>query len=180
MIDINEMEIIKGLKLKDEHMIKEFMNIYKDRLMKVAYMVMKDINIAEEIVQETFIKIIKDIDKFEGKSSLYTYVYKIAINQCRQKLRKNWFKRITLVDKWFEGGDYRDWTEKSIDKLTIDKSIGKLKFKYREVLLLYYYEDMSIEKIAEVTGDKKGTIKSKLSRARSMLKDILSKEGFNE
>ena len=180
MIDINEMEIIKGLKLKDEHMIKEFMNIYKDRLMKVAYMVMKDINIAEEIVQETFIKIIKDIDKFQGKSSLYTYVYKIAINQCRQKLRKNWFKRITLVDKWFEGGDYRDWTEKSIDKLTIDKSIGKLKFKYREVLLLYYYEDMSIEKIAEVTGDKKGTIKSKLSRARSMLKDILSKEGFNE
>lgn len=161
-------------------MIKEFMNIYKDRLMKVAYMVMKDINIAEEIVQETFIKIIKDIDKFQGKSSLYTYVYKIAINQCRQKLRKNWFKRITLVDKWFEGGDYRDWTEKSIDKLTIDKSIGKLKFKYREVLLLYYYEDMSIEKIAEVTGDKKGTIKSKLSRARSMLKDILSKEGFNE
>jgi len=62
--------------------------------------------------------------------------------------------------------------------MAVNKCISKLESKYREVITLFYYEDFSINDICRITGEKEGTIKSRLKRARDMLKDILREEGY--
>jgi len=178
MINSEEIKLIEGLINKKDESINLFIDTYSQRLMRVSYMILQDEKLAEDIVQETFIKVLYNIQDFRKESSLYTYLYKIAVNECRQKLRKNWFKRITLMDKGIGEDNSGSFEDHEINRLAVNKCISKLESKYREVITLFYYEDFSINDICRITGEKEGTIKSRLKRARDMLKDILREEGY--
>lgn len=171
--------LIKLLKAGKEEAYIELINTYGNKLLKTCFLMIKDEKEAEDIVQETFIKVFKYMKTFKGESSLYTWIYKIAQNTLRDSYRN---KIITIP--------YEDYTVSSenIEEIIIDKEsreilkdeLNKMNFIYRQVLVLFYFDGLSIKEISEILDEKEGTIKSKLSRGRKILGESLDKGGkFN-
>lgn len=131
---------------------------------------------AEDVVQETFIKVFEKIESFRENSGLYTWIYKIAINLSRDKLRKK--KDVVILDDEIIGSeDVEAYVENNIDKETLKQELFKLHPIYMEVMILFYFDEFSIKEISALLDEKEGTIKSRLSRGRNILKDILLKGG---
>lgn len=178
--NIDEKILIHGLKNKEASAFETLLNIYGDKILRVCYLILKDINSAEDVTQEVFISVYKYFSKFKEKSSLYTWINKIAINKCRDELKKN--------TEYISFEDYKELeadsnTEKDVlnsvkgDK--IKSCIFLMKPLYREVITLYYYQDLSIKEICEVLGENENTVKSRLIRGRKILKDLLIKEDLS-
>ncbi|WP_055665849.1 sigma-70 family RNA polymerase sigma factor [Desnuesiella massiliensis] len=160
---------------------------YGDRVLKLCYIILKDLHAAQDLTQEVFIQVYKSRSKFREESSLYTWIYKIAINKCRTYAKRH--SRMVyfdseeinlLVDNDFseEELSLEESVVRSISSAKIKDIITGIKPIYREVILLYYFEDLSIKDIAEVLEEKESTIKSKLFRARELLKQEFIKEGI--
>jgi RNA polymerase sigma-70 factor (ECF subfamily) len=159
--------------------IEEIMAEHSNVLLRTAFVVLGDLKLAEDAVQETFIKYYYNGSQFRGDSSIKTYLCRILLNECRQKMRRNWFKRVTPVDS--TGHDAVFGTSSmdgEVDKLSLSESLQKLDMKYREVILLHYYHDLPVNEISRVTGSSEGTIKSRLKRARERLGAIMREEGL--
>ena len=110
-------------------------------------------------------------ETFENKSSEKTWITRIAINRCKNCMRASWFKRISIEElpEIFES----DSSEMILNKGTISLEIMKLPQKYREVILLYYYQELSVKEISAVLNQKETTILQRLKRARECLKPRL-------
>lgn len=95
-MDDREKNLIKRLKKGHEDAYVEVLDLYGNRLLKTCYLILKDKQEAEDVVQETFLRLFKQIDSFKGNSSIYTWIYQIALNLCRDRLKA---KKILLSMK---------------------------------------------------------------------------------
>ncbi len=163
----------------NSNLIENYIELYGDKLLRVSYAITNDYQFAEDIVQEVFIKAYTNMDKFKGKSSVYTWLYKITINLCRKKIKKLSWKNIFPADDLDKKVDPYNTIDQKQNEMVVVKAIQTLDHSYREILVLYYYEGFSIKEISNILGVKEGTVKSKLSRGRKKLKTILVKEGFD-
>lgn len=173
-----EKELIKKLKKGKEEGYQIVLDTYGDRLMKTCYLILNDERECEDVVQETFLRVFKNIHSFNEKASLYTWIYRIAINLCKDSLRKRTFN--LPYDDGLEIETLEtveDAISDSIDRKVLRQELLKLAPIYKEVLVLFYFEGLSIKEISEINGEKEGTIKSKLSRGRNKLKESLLKGG---
>lgn len=180
MDSFEDKELISRIRDGDIEAFEVLVNIYGNRLLKTCYLILKDEKDAEDALQDTFLLVHKNIKKFKGKSTLYTWLYAIAVNQCRNRLRKK--KELVPFDDSVEFGEIEDLEEKVmeyISKEKLRKELLSLPFIYREVLVLFYFNDLSIKEISEVLEEKEGTVKSKLSRGRNILQGYLLKGGFS-
>lgn len=177
---MDEKELVNRIKAGDENAFESLIDIYGPRLLKTIFLIIRDEEETKDIFQETFLKVHKNIRKFKGKSSLYTWIYSIAINESRDRFKRN--REATYFDEdiFLVCDDVEEQVIDNIHKELVRKVLNRLPPIYREVLVLFYFDDMSIKEICEVTGEKEGTIKSKLSRGRNILKKSLVKEGFCE
>lgn len=177
----SESNTVNAIRNGDAEALRKVMDTYSNQLMRTAYIVLKDTKLAEDVTQETFIKFYYAIDGFRGDSSIKTYLNRILLNQCRQKMRKNWFKRVFTE---FRGNEpeqyYMEAMENSDKKLDLQRCLMQLDNKYREVILLYYYNDLSVREISQISGQAEGTVKSRLKRAREKLRKIAGEEFFYE
>ncbi len=147
---------------------------YGNRLFRMCYLYLKDIQLAEDAVQDTFIKIYRNYNQFQGGSNEKTWIMRIAINVCKDYLRSSWRKRVTPVESL---ADILAPEEPiAEDKLLLDEVL-KLKPKYKEVLLLFYYQDIKISDIAQILQIPESTVSVRLKRAREQLKKNL--EGWD-
>lgn len=130
--------------------------------------------IAEDIAQEAFIKAYKGIDDFEGRSSIETWILRIAVNQCRDYLRSWSYRKLQLTSKVIEVKSQQGTPEEIAIQHDIDTSIldevFRLSIKYREVILLHYFEDLSTSEISKILSINEGTIRTRLSRALKKLR----------
>ena len=183
---INMDSIVQRLKTKDDTALAEIMDLYGDDLMRLATAYMKDEALAADIVQQVFIKLYYRIDQFENKSSIYTWLYRITVNQCKTKLKSWSFRNIFFTDDLPERNADSNVEKDILDNELEDelyKEILKLDLKYRIVIILYYYHELKISEIAEILDSNENTIKTRLYRGRNKLKDFLTnKKGgyFNE
>lgn len=169
-------ELIKSLKKNEEEAYFELVNTYGNKLLKTCFLMIKDEKEAEDIVQETFVKVFKNIKSFKGKSSLYTWIYKIAQNTIRDRYK---IKIQTIP--------YEDYTvsQYNTEKMVIDKEkreilkneLNNINFIYKQVLVLFYFDEFTIKEISEILDEKEGTIKSRLSRGRRILGERLERGG---
>ncbi len=148
---------------------------YGTTLLRMCFLYLKDKQLAEDAVQDTFIKVYRNYHQFQGQAHEKTWILRIAINVCKDYLRCAWHRKVTTVES------LADVLEQSSpppaeDKLLVEK-VMQLKPKYREVLLLYYYQDMKISQIAEILQTPESTISVRLKRAREQLKKQL--EGWD-
>ncbi len=168
--------LIKNLKRGREEAYKQLIEEYGNRLLRTCCLILKDREEAEDVVQETFIKVFKKIDTFKEKSGLYTWIYAIALNLSRDRMRMKQ-DMLELKDEWIGNDDVESQVEINIDRELLRKEIFEMNSLYREVLVLFYFEDLSIKEISNLLNEKEGTIKSKLSRGRNLLKESLLKGG---
>ncbi|ACV64558.1 RNA polymerase, sigma-24 subunit, ECF subfamily [Desulfofarcimen acetoxidans DSM 771] len=148
--------------------INNLIEKYGNSLLRMCLIYLKDSHLAEDAVQDTFIKIHKSYPKFRGDSKERTWIMRIAINVCKNYLRSSWWKRIdeTMVLENMPSNNSND----ALQDEALLLEIMKLSSKYKEVILLFYYQDMKIREIAEVLKTPEATISIRLKRAREILK----------
>lgn len=168
--------LIKNLKRGREEAYRQLIEEYGNKLLRTCYLILNDREEAEDVVQETFIKVFNKIDTFKEKSGLYTWIYAIALNLSRDRMRTKQ-DMLELKDEWIGNDDVESHVEINIDREQLRKEIFGMNSLYREVLVLFYFEELSIKEISNLLNEKEGTIKSKLSRGRNMLKESLLKGG---
>jgi RNA polymerase sigma-70 factor, ECF subfamily len=144
---------------------------------------------AMDITQETFVKAYTSLHRFNSSSSFYTWIYRIAINTAIDWLRKRKNRKVESLDdlKFTEVGfepeskDMDSDPEKMLNKNELERTlraaISMLTLKLRGVLVLHDVEGLSQEEISTILKIPVGTVKSRISRARAELKNILQKQG---
>ena len=151
---------------RNESNINRLVETYGDEILRMCFLYLKDIHLAEDALQDTFIKVYKNYSKFQGKSSEKTWIIRIAINVCKNYLRSSWWKRVD-VKACLESIPALQ-NNRQNDDLII--AIMQLSSKYKEVVLLYYYQGLKIREIAETLNIPESTVAVRLKRARAKLK----------
>ena len=144
---------------------------HQTSLLRTCYLYLGDAALAEDAVQETFLKAYRALPGFRGESSEKTWLMRIAINVCRDQLRKGWFRHVD-----------RRVTPEMLPEATAPAEAGddallaevmNLPAKEREVVLLYYYQDMDTRTIARILHIARSSVSGRLRSARARLRAVL-------
>ena len=143
--------------------------------MRLAYTYVKDRQIAEDIVQDVFVKAYEKMNDFQGKSSYQTYLYRMVINCCHDYFRSWSFKNLLFTNK----NDHFQRQTNSVETEVLSKAVQNilgeeilsLPLKYREVIVLHFLSEYSINEIANVLDISTNTVKTRLCRAKNKLKE---------
>ncbi len=165
------MTAVKDPDSRRDQVIERLIEDYQTPLLRLCYIRLKDRMLAEDAVQETFLKAYRGFDHFRGESSEKTWLFKIAVNVCRDVQRGSWFRhtdRRVTPEMLPEAADQP--AERDID-LTL--AIMNLPVKLRDAMILYYYQDMGTEEIAAVLGIAQSSVSNRLKRGRERLHKAL-------
>lgn len=162
--------------------LEQMMDTFGQIVLRTAYFYVKDRFLAEDICQETFIRAYKKWDQFQGNSSVKTWLIRITINLCKDKLGLKTFKSEETMDPTtLKSTSFQTVEEEVMNRLQkteILKHLVSLPNPHQEVLYLYYYLDFSTVEISIASSLPEGTIRARLHRARNQLKKVLQKEGL--
>ena len=161
----------------DERDFQQIMHEHTDYLLKLAYLYVKDWPTAEDIVQDVFITFYQKFEQFEERSSLKTYLSKITVNKCKDYL-KSWRYRMHSLTNSFstKSKNNRNRLIEQDEKLELADAVLQLPLKYREVIIYYYFEELSVIEVAKQLDLSDNTVKTRLRKARILLKDELKEE----
>jgi len=161
---------------KDQYdAFEELVDRYKTRLVNVIYRMLNDQNEAEDLVQETFLRVWTHRQDYDFSYCLSTWIYTIALNLAKNELRKRRkFKFFSLLEMSEKGLELPDpkMGPSALGHM-LEGAIGKLPSKYKEAFLLRDVEQLPYEEVAQILGVPLGTVKSRVNRARAVLKDEL-------
>jgi RNA polymerase sigma-70 factor (ECF subfamily) len=183
--------LIEQCRQGDSAAIERLVLKYQNRIYNVVLKICADPDDAAELTQETFVKIIENLSKFEGRSSFYTWAFRIAVNLTLNYCQRNAKLAVRSLDS--EEVPYGHQAKHALKEMLSDdrspdpastaqnkevyeialKALRQLDEAQRTVLVLRDIEGMSYARIAEVLGIELGTVRSRLSRARTRLREIL-------
>jgi len=171
----------------ERELFYELIRPYERRVFVIAFAILRNEADAEDAVQDAFLKAFKHLAQFRSESRFSTWLIQVAINEARLRLRKSHLEIMRPIeDQENEDGTYTpcefaDWREipsEALERREIREklvaALGALAQKYREVFVLRDVEHMSIEDTAQALGISAGAVKTRLLRARLMLRDLLS------
>jgi RNA polymerase sigma-70 factor, ECF subfamily len=162
-----------------DHKLNEIMIQYGTDVFRLVYSYVKRKDIAEDITQTVFTKCYINLENYKGNSSMKTWLFKIAVNTCKDYF-KSWHYRYSLLQDKLTHFTHNDTPEKLVitknENYEITKKIMSLPQKYREIIFLYYFEGISLKEISNLLEANINTIKSRHSRAKEILKDLLDEE----
>lgn len=158
--------------------MQEKIDLYTDMLYKIAYLQLKNSYDAQDIVQETFYQYIKYNKDFESAEHEKAWLIRVTLNACKKFWRSAWFRHTEAMPK------LEPFSENRLEQETVEKESRKellqhvwnLPAKYREVIHLFYYEELSVKEISTLTGRKESTVTSQLTRGRELLRKNLKEE----
>ncbi|WP_332647805.1 sigma-70 family RNA polymerase sigma factor [Lysinibacillus sp. 54212] len=155
------------------------MDEYGELLIRLAYTYVKDIHVAEDIIQDVFLKVYEKDDGFRFESSYKTYLYQITINRCKDYLKSWSFRSLFFTDNRLSEAETNESTENTMIRFEEDFELGEkvlaLPIKYREVLILHYYQDYSISEVSSILGISQNTVNTRLRRAKERIKSNMSR-----
>lgn len=152
--------------------LEKAMDQYGDGLLRLCFLYLHDRQLAEDAVQETFLRAYRSYGAFRKESSEKTWLTRIAINQCKTLLRR----QRPLPLEQAPQGSY----EQSLADDTVLRAVCGLPPVYREVVLLYYYQELSTPEIGRLLHLPRNLVTARLSRARALLKPQLKGWYFDE
>ena len=159
--------------------LETLMREYGNDVLKTAYLYVKDIHIAEDIFQEVFIKVNKNLHTFKELSSIKTWIIRIAINTCKDYLKSAYHSRVVPMMEFVEDAITSDSDFDGIEReetiKTVKEAVMLLPEHYRDVIICVYMSEMSLEQAAESLNVPVGTVKSRLTRAKEKLKEMLER-----
>lgn len=153
---------------------KQFGNLiekYERGVLHLCCIYLRDMHMAEDAVQETFLKAYKSLSAFRGESSEKTWLYRIAINVCIDMRRSRWYR---FIDQRVDMDKLSIPTNGvSVVSIALMQEILRLPARYREVVFLFYYEDMKLAEIAQLLRISVSTVNDRLRKARELLRKAL-------
>ena len=151
--------------------IEELIRLYQVPLLRLCYIQLQDRALAEDAVQETFLKACKGFAEFRGESSEKTWLVRIAVNVCRDYRRGSWLRHTdrSVTPDMLQIGE----TQPETEDMDLSLAVMKLPPKMREMILLYYYQDMGTEEIARTLGITQSTVSYRLKKSREKLRKLL-------
>ena len=182
VIDESTIELAKT---GDNNSLSEIVNAYSPNIYSLSLKFMRNKHDAEDVLQETFLKMLNSIPKFEGRSTLYSWLYRIATNTALEKLRKKYPEQFEIeldtVDYHEHSGrksfELPYFDEKDLDnsdlKIELNSAIKKLNVKLRIVFILRDIEGNSVKETAKILNLSEANVKIRLMRARMFLKEKL-------
>jgi RNA polymerase sigma-70 factor (ECF subfamily) len=190
-ISIDDAILIKRWRRGDLDAMERLIIKYQNRIYNVILKICANVDDASELTQETFVKIIENIDGFEGRSSFYTWAFRIAVNLTLNYCQRGLKRSHSSIDaesgeaNWRAKGALKEYLEdesspdpvKTVETDELYKivlaALMRLDEDQRAVVVLRDIEGMNYAQIAKVLDIELGTVKSRLSRARGNLREIL-------
>jgi RNA polymerase sigma-70 factor (ECF subfamily) len=190
-IDPNDTDthLIRAVQAGDMTAFDELVHKHKDGLFNLVYRFLGDYQEANECAQETFIKVFKSIKKFRFESAFSTWLYRIAVNTCKNRIKSSGYrwKKMTVSLENPEGSkDGNPFSEiangaptpiAALEKkerlMWVQKAVNSLPEEQNRVIVLRDIQGLSYQEISDITGLNVGTVKSKLARGRLALKNKL-------
>lgn len=175
---------INGERLSNEELTRVYTQ-YRDMVYRLALTKTQSRAQAEDIQQDVFMALVKYSDRIRDEEHLKAWLIRVTQNACRKHFRSMWIKLSVLYDDALSKGDAdeedavgapaaEDEIEKREEIEFVRESVDKLGEKDRELIYLFYYEEMSIKQIATAFNASEGSIKTRLSRARERLRSMMA------
>jgi RNA polymerase sigma-70 factor, ECF subfamily len=161
-----------------DELIDEIMNTYGQEILQLAFSYVKNKELAEDLTQEIFVKCYRSLHTFGGKAKFRTWLWRIAANHCRDYL-KSWYNKNVITTDYQP--IYDSVPSESVEETVLQEeqddqlaaAVMELPVDYREVIYLFYFEEMTIKEISSVIEVNENTIKTRLKRAKQLLKERL-------
>lgn len=151
--------------------LEELIEAYQKSLYAAAFNICRNTDDANDVVQDTFIQYYTTKKQFQDEEHLKAWLLRVAINRAKDISRSFWKKNRLSIE------DYADAVPfESREETGLFEAVMRLPEKYREVIHLYYYEDLSIKETARILRITEGSVKMRLSRGRSSLRDVFKEE----
>jgi len=160
--------------LRADDWAAEALHQYADMVYRLAYAQTRNRTDADDIFQEVFIRLVKKKPGFESGEHMKAWLIRVTVNCARSLWLSSWKKRMVF------------WEDEQLNRIpaeeapagneALEEALDALPMKMRRVIHLFYYEEMSVDEIAEALSEKPSTIRSQLSRARKALKKKLTGE----
>lgn len=179
---------LRAVRANDRAATERFVRAHAGWMLAVAQRIVKDMGHAEDVVQNAFASIFKNLDKFEGRSSVKTWIHRITVNEALMVLRNQ--RRATtndvdhlmpvfdenrcrIEDDWGNPETPQAQMEKAQTRALVSERIDQLPDKFRIVLVLRDIEELSTSQVAEMLDLSEANVKIRLHRARAALKKLL-------
>ena len=137
--------------------IEQIVDDYSTHLLRIAYFYTKNRHAAEDIVQDVFIKFLQS--DYSERGQLRAYLTKMTVNRSKDYLKSWAYRKIQFETKWWMKTSDHDHIVQQEERSNIGAAILKLPLKYREPLILYYYEEMSVLQVADLLQINENTVK---------------------
>ena len=155
--------------------LKDIMVQHAESLIRLAYYYVKDLQAAEDVVQEVFIKFYENRNNYEERGELKAYLSRMTANRSKDYLKSWAYRKIQLQNKWTKPPVTNNMNElvRKDEQALIGDAILQLPNKQREVLIYFYFNEMTIRDVAETLSIPESTVKTRLRRGKDLLKPQL-------
>lgn len=190
--DESEEKFVARLRARDERAFNHLVRTYERRVFAIVFRMIGRRDEAEDVSQEVFVQIFKAIDGFRGDAKLSTWVYRITVNLCKNRIKYLARRRTEDGGEEDLAGEARDVeraagatvgeTERPDEvvggrqlEAIVQRAIASLDPEFREALVLRDVEDLAYDEIAEIVGVPEGTVKSRIHRARAQVRETVER-----
>lgn len=154
--------------LRTDGCLESVIRAYSNMVYRLAFSQTRNKSNADDIYQEVFFRYIRKKPQFETEKHRKAWFIRVTINCCKKMWVSSWIRKIVPLDE--------NIVFEMKEETNLHYELQKLPMKYRAVIHLFYYEDLSIEEISEILNKKPSTIRTQLTRARYKLKEILKED----
>lgn len=160
-----------------EVLFDQIMTDYGQDILQLTYSYVRNHAIAEDLTQEIFVKCYQSLPSFERRANVKTWLWRIAINHCKDYLKSWHHRNVMIAETEPYLNSARDQVEQTVirheEDVELIEAVMALPLKYREPVYLHYFQDLTVKEIETLTGVKQGTLKTRLRRAKELLKNQL-------
>lgn len=161
--------------MNNQEIFKIIFDTHFERVYRVTYLIVQNEFIARDATQEAFIIAYKKLDSLKDLDKIYTWLTVVASNQAKNLIKKQ-TTCVPIKELENKPVGYANIIEQKDEEIDLMKALNSIDVKYREVIVFKYYLDLSDKEIGEMLDLPIGTVKSRVSRAKMMLKDILDSQ----
>ncbi len=181
MPSLHEEELIRLSQSGDFSAFEALLERYRALLSRTAFLTTRDLGTAQDVLQEALVQVWRDLPSYKSHGSFKAWMLKILVNKAKKHYRRRQVETVALEEA-IEAPEDSDGPEETLEREEeahlLRLALERLSSNHREVLILRYYNDLTVPEMAKALACREGTIKSRLSRALSRLERILSDSEF--
>lgn len=177
MTNLDEYRLVKGCQKGDQAALTQLVKQYQGALYNAAFRILGDKEEAADATQSSFLKVIERITSFDTSKSLFSWIYRIAINDAIDRSRKLW-RATGLEESWVEdeGPGIEEQLAEQETSQGLQRALMRIPTDARALIVMKHLNSVSYTDIAEILGVPEKTVKSRLYSARQHLKGVLERD----